>query len=541
MLRNLKLRYSFLEKTDNIQYLDVKRVFLLNIFILISFILSVFYVAVYVYFDISFGIVSNVLFTLAYAGLFFLSYKGKYKLSRLVFLYLINIHIYIFLILLGTRSMVHLFYFPIVIAPLLLYSIEQFKKTIAFIALSTVFFISVFFYSSTGLSTEISVELIGIISTLTLISVFLTEAIMLITFVYSHHLNEKKILNDESFSRTQFEFIFDNSYDAWFLLDENRKIFKANKRAVQLFEMDNESDFNGLTAFDLYVEKPNEAEIANIREALSQGDLYHNEVHYKTFKGKSFWGDVAVKHLKIGTENFYSARVSDITERKLLENQLRKNIHEKSVLMAEIHHRVRNNLAIIKGLLSFYNEIGTNTDAKQLLQDSTGRIQSMIVIHEKLYASNDFSEVNLMSFIEEIVKNTDELFANKKVKIVNNSPEASKLIYLNVNQAIPLSIVVNEIVTNAYKHAFNCQDEGEIEIYIKAESEKVFLKLKDNGCLKEKTEFRYQTMGETLINELVKQLNGAITVEKNNGYHYQIEFKLEKFDFIESEKLFKSY
>lgn len=540
MLRNSRLRYSLLEQTENIQFLDVKRVFLLNIFILISLILSLFYVIVYLYFDISTGIICNVLFSLAYLGLYFLSLRGKYKLARVLFLGIINLDVYFFLLLLGTRSLVHLFYFPIVIAPLLLYSVEDCKKSFAFISLSTVLFVTAFFFNTIGFATEISVELIRIISNLTLSSVFITVAIMLITFVYSNHLNEKKILNNESFSRTQFEFIFDNSFDAWFLLNEKREIFKANQRAVQLFEMNQEEDFHGLTAFDLYEDIPEEEEIVKIRETLAKGELYHHEVLYKTFKGNSFWGDVAVKHLKVGMENFYSARVSDITERKMLEKQLRKNLHEKSVLMAEIHHRVRNNLAIIKGLLSFYNEIGTNTDAKQLLQDSTGRIQSMIVIHEKLYASNDFSEVNLMGFIEEIVRNTDELFSNKNVKIVNNSPAASKLISVNVNQAIPLSIVVNEIVTNSYKHAFSSQNEGEIEIYIKADSDKVYLKLSDNGCLKDKTEFRFQTMGETLINELVKQLNGSISLDKNNGYHYQIEFKLEKFDYIESEKLFKS-
>ncbi|MFN5983772.1 MAG: histidine kinase dimerization/phosphoacceptor domain -containing protein [Fluviicola sp.] len=540
MLSNSKLRYSLLEQEENIQFLDVKRIFLLNIFILISLVLSVFYVAVYVYFNISFGIFSNVFFTLAYTSLYILSIRGKHRFARLAFLYLINIHIYIFLLFLGTKSMVHLFYFPIVIAPLLLYSVAHFRKTIAFIALSTLFFVSVFFYDSKGFSTEISPDLTAMISTLTLSSVFLTEAIMLITFVYSHHLNEKKILNDETFSRTQFEFIFDNSFDAWFLLNEKREIFKANQRAVQLFEMQNENDFHGLTAFDLYQEIPNEDEIVRIRETLAKGELYHHEVLYKTFKGNSFWGDVSVKHLMIGDEKFYSARLSDITERKNLENQLRQNLHEKSVLMAEIHHRVRNNLAIIKGLLSVYNESEVNEYAQQLLQDSTGRIQSMIVIHEKLYASDDFSQVNLMSFIDEIVNNTDELFANKKVKIVNNSPEESTAISVNVNQAIPLSIIVNEIITNSYKHAFLGDEEGEIQIFINSLNDNVLIEISDNGTIKEKVEKQIQTMGETLIKELVKQLNGFLSVEKNNGYRYQIEFKIENFDYIESEKLFNS-
>lgn len=538
MLSNSKLRYSLLEKEDNIQFLDVKRVFLLNIFILISLILSVFYVAVYIYFNISFGIVTNVFFTTAYSTLYFLSVSGKHSTARFLFLCVINIHIYLFFIFLGSKSMVHLFYFPIVIAPLILFSVEQLKKTIPFIVLSTLFFISVFFYDSKGLTSVSSPELTLLISTLSMSLVFLTEAIMLITF--SHHLNEKKILIDETFSRTQFEFIFDNSYDAWFLLNEKREIFKANQRALQLFEIQNEKDFHGLTAFDLYKEIPTENEIREIRETLAKGELYHHEVHFKTFKGNSFWGDVAVKHLMIGEEKFYSARLSDISERKELENQLRQNLHEKSVLMAEIHHRVRNNLAIIKGLLSFYNESEANEYAQQLLQDSTGRIQSMIVIHEKLYASNDFSQVNLMSFIEEIVKNTDELFANKKVKIVNNSPEEAKAISLNVNQAIPLSIIVNEIITNSYKHAFSADQDGEIQIFINSKDDNVVIELSDNGKFIEKIEKQIQTMGETLIKELVKQLNGFLSVEKNNGYKYQIEFKLANFDFIESEKLFKS-
>jgi two-component sensor histidine kinase len=164
----------------------------------------------------------------------------------------------------------------------------------------------------------------------------------------------------------------------------------------------------------------------------------------------------------------------------------------------------------------------------------------MIVIHEKLYASDDFSQVNLMSFIDEIVNNTDELFANKKVKIVNNSPEESKAISVNVNQAIPLSIIVNEIITNSYKHAFLGEEDGEIQIFINSQNDNVLIEISDNGTIKERVEQQIQTMGETLIKELVKQLNGFLSVEKRKGYKYHIEFKIENFDFIESEKLFNS-
>jgi two-component sensor histidine kinase len=109
-----------------------------------------------------------------------------------------------------------------------------------------------------------------------------------------------------------------------------------------------------------------------------------------------------------------------------------------------------------------------------------------------------------------------------------------------VNQAIPLSIIVNEIITNSYKHAFLGDEEGEIQIFINSLNDNVLIEISDNGTIKEKVEKQIQTMGETLIKELVKQLNGFLSVEKNNGYRYQIEFKIENFDYIESEKLFNS-
>jgi len=220
----------------------------------------------------------------------------------------------------------------------------------------------------------------------------------------------------------------------------------------------------------------------------------------------------------------------DITRRKKYQDNLEKALQEKEVLLQEIHHRVKNNLAIIAGLLELESDNSEHSEAQKVLKSSISRVLSMASVHEQLYANSSFSEINFLEYLNDLSAKLHQTLRS------DVSPEKIDVsgddIILNVNQAIPCGILVTELVNNSFKHAFPVMKNNKIsvkriQINIFQKQETVLVTVRDNG-IGLPSEFDYRnvnSLGYTLIQSLIEQLEGKIEFENNSGTVVTCSFK----------------
>ena len=214
----------------------------------------------------------------------------------------------------------------------------------------------------------------------------------------------------------------------------------------------------------------------------------------------------------------------DITERKQYLDEIKKSLEEKRVLLQEIHHRVKNNLAVVSSFLQLQKFNTEDEHLARILTDSEVRVQTMALIHEKLYQSRSLSHIKMADYIHELISFIKEVQdPDENIKLTVSSDDTE----LNVNQAIPCALIINELVSNAYEHAFRGGEENKIEIHMTESGGMIKLILQDNGVglpsdfdLNES-----QSLGYTIVNTLIKQLDADIKLENNKGTKITLSFE----------------
>ncbi|MEX2605213.1 MAG: two-component regulator propeller domain-containing protein [Gracilimonas sp.] len=205
-------------------------------------------------------------------------------------------------------------------------------------------------------------------------------------------------------------------------------------------------------------------------------------------------------------------------------SELENALGEKDVLIKEIHHRVKNNLAIVSGLLELQSWKIEDKAAKSAIENSKLRIQTMSSIHEKLYQNNNLTEVEFGKFAEDLVSKISNSMrgANKEIK-VHLEVEPIKL---SVNIAIPCGLILNEALSNSFEHAFNNQNEGNVYISFKEINDNhIQLVIKDDGAgiPEDKLEGKRSSLGLTLIISLANQVKGKVSFLNNKGTTVKLE------------------
>jgi two-component sensor histidine kinase len=214
--------------------------------------------------------------------------------------------------------------------------------------------------------------------------------------------------------------------------------------------------------------------------------------------------------------------IQSIEERKQSEKVIKEALTEKNLLIAELHHRVKNNLAIISGLFSLTINDSIHDDAKNVLLESRNRVRSMALIHNRLYKSDSFTDVNFDEYIHELVSEITTSYPSIS-NSVNVKTDINNVI-LNVNSAIPCGLILNELLTNAYKHAFKDKTEGEISISFLHKNGQFIMTVKDNGCGLPLDYNKKQSLGITVIEALTEQLDGKSKFTDNQGTHFELTF-----------------
>lgn len=218
--------------------------------------------------------------------------------------------------------------------------------------------------------------------------------------------------------------------------------------------------------------------------------------------------------------------VQDITERKLADERIRASLHEKEVLLKEIHHRVKNNLQIISSLLNLQSKYIKDVSAIEMFKESRNRIRSMTLIHEKLYRSKDLAHIDLPEYIQNLSSNLFRSYNSGSVTLKTQIDD----ILLGIDTAIPCGLIINELVSNSLKHAFP-EHRGEITVSLLWNDPNYTLMVKDTGKgFPADVDFRNtESLGLQLVCTLTEQLSGEIVLDRSNGTAWSITFQELKY------------
>ncbi|HEX9007464.1 MAG TPA: PAS domain S-box protein [Bacteroidota bacterium] len=214
-----------------------------------------------------------------------------------------------------------------------------------------------------------------------------------------------------------------------------------------------------------------------------------------------------------------------LVQQQRSQAKLRRSLEEKEILLKEVHHRVKNNLQIISSLLNL--QMGHVQDATlaEILRESQNRIRSMALIHERLYRSGDLSRVDFGYYVRNLTSYLSRTYASA-AQPVRVSVEIGTIL-LGVDLAIPCGLIVNELVTNAFRHAFVDGREGEVTITMTQNESVCRLSVRDNGVgLPDGFEGRRTTtLGLQLVETLTEQINGVLEMQRSGGTEFSIVFR----------------
>jgi PAS domain S-box-containing protein len=214
----------------------------------------------------------------------------------------------------------------------------------------------------------------------------------------------------------------------------------------------------------------------------------------------------------------------DITELKKAEDQLRASLQEKEVMLKEIHHRVKNNMQMISTLFDLQLKYGGDQDPPTVFRDCQNRIRSMALVHESLYHTDTLASINFRHYLEKLVNRLLASFSSS-LQGVRAQVSGAEL-HLGINQAVPAGLVASEIIVNCLKHAFPGPRSGEIHISLELANGRRLIEIRDNGVGLDR-EFSLEnpaTFGWLMISNLMKQLEGEITVISDGGTTCRLVF-----------------
>jgi len=219
--------------------------------------------------------------------------------------------------------------------------------------------------------------------------------------------------------------------------------------------------------------------------------------------------------------------LNDITDRVQAEELVRASLREKEVMLQEIHHRVKNNMQIISSLISLQSKSVSDERDIELFNDTVYRVRSMALVHEKLYQSDDLASIDFVEYIRSLA---NELFASyqKNPNQVELSI-AGEGVRLDVNSAIPCALIINELISNALKHAFPDDRAGSIEVSIRIDDAmSCSISVADDGVgIRDDIDIENsETLGLQLVKVLIRQLNGTVQLEREQGSRFLLSFPL---------------
>lgn len=336
--------------------------------------------------------------------------------------------------------------------------------------------------------------------------------------IEQHKKTQEKLQVAQKFTRN----IIESSIDMIIAVDRENKITEFNKAAVRQFGY----ELGDILGKDVCVLYSNKKEYQRVYKSINENGIFTGEITNRRSNGETFVSLLSssiIMDPKGGAQG--SMGVSrDITERKKIEQQIKDSLKEKEVLLQEVHHRVKNNLQVISSILSLQSNYVKDEKTLEILDESQNRIKSMSYIHETLYQTTDFASIEFSNYLNTLASNLIHSYSYSSgvTKLIPDYDE----IYLTIDQAIPCGLIVNELVSNAMKYAFD-NEEGTIFLSIKENKGNISLRVADNGKGLPK-DFKYEesdSLGMQLVYSLIDQLDAVLKLNTDKGTDFLITFE----------------
>lgn len=316
--------------------------------------------------------------------------------------------------------------------------------------------------------------------------------------------------------------IINNTNDIICSLDLNYNITEFNTIFSQLinrgYKMNPEV---GMSIFS-FVDPSMHSHLKAIYKRIEKGESHYEVQSFNTSIGLVY-NETNYHPIFDANRNVIGISVfsKDITSRVKQETEIKRALKEKEILLAEIHHRIKNNLAMVSSLLQLQEMNISNPEAREALSYSRKRIKSTALIHELLYKNESFQAISLMDYIKELFKHVS---VNDNIRLELNGADVK----MDILRAMPLGLMLNEIMMNSFKHSFKNADEGKTTIFSKVSDQ--FLDLEYCDCRGEfpnNIDFKNSnTTGLTLIHTFAEQLNGSIELVSLTPPKYKISIPL---------------
>jgi PAS domain S-box-containing protein len=341
--------------------------------------------------------------------------------------------------------------------------------------------------------------------------------------IYSIELNRKRQKMERELRATEerFVYIFNNAGDGIIFIGKNGIVKEINPILLQFTGVDREDIVGKHSLFlvEKYFDPKNQKKIKSKLEKLLAG------IKIDPFELEFADRKIEVSVPQAQTTQGFTGIVRDITERKKAEIRIKESLKEKELLIQEIHHRVKNNLQIIRSLIDLQSGQIHDEKALEVLSETKSRVQAMALVHERAYQSEHFIEIQFKNYIETMV---DELFHT--YEITGRITLVSKIedIGISIDNAIPCGLIINELITNSLRHAFPDQRMGTIDISMRTIDHEVKeLIVRDDGVgIPAHIHLENaNSLGLTLIKILTKQLNGTVVMDRTNGTGFTIRFR----------------
>ncbi|MCK4765003.1 MAG: PAS domain S-box protein [Candidatus Aminicenantes bacterium] len=343
----------------------------------------------------------------------------------------------------------------------------------------------------------------------------------------------KKVEEALRASEAKYRGLFENMLEGVYQTEPDGTILAANPALVRMLGFDSvEEFFSAGSARQFYV-NPEERDILS-RRLEENGELRNAEYSLRRKNGKEIRvvEDGRVVRDEQGRVLHYEGLIIDITQRKQAEEKVKASLKEKEVLLREIHHRVKNNLQVIVGLLNLQAKYIDDKRAVDIFKNSRQRVMAMALVHEKLYQSEDLSRINFREYIQSLTRHLFDTYSYMiDPQQVHLKTEIADIV-LDIETAIPLGLLINELVTNALKYSFPGGRAGELRVVLDVskgvgKKYEYHLIVVDNGVgFPAERDFRDSgTLGMLLVNSLVQQLRGTIDLDRSGGTKFIIEFK----------------
>jgi PAS domain S-box-containing protein len=310
-------------------------------------------------------------------------------------------------------------------------------------------------------------------------------------------------------SRRAFEVVFRQSPDALLLVDDGGVVSRSNARAQDLF-----GAVLGRPLHELLDDAP-----ALLAAALDPADttpIFTRHGH--GVAGQAFSAEVTVASTTATGARATIVSVRDLTERHRAEEETRRALAEKVTLVQEVHHRVKNNLQVLTGLLTLQAERSDEPPVRAAMRDATHRIQSMALVHQLLYDGDDLARIALGDYVQTLCKTLRASLApDAEVRV------AADRIEVVLERAIPCGLLVNELLTNAFKHGRSANGRCVVEATLERTAAGFAMTVRDHGPGKPAAGGRRGSLGQTLIQSLTRQLRAKMQVTVDGGTAVRID------------------